>query len=84
MLFDELQDKEQYDGIWVCASILHLDKFQLKDVLSKMVLALKSHGIIYSSFKYGTFSGVRNDRYFTKESFKKFVKELDSMSSLGN
>lgn len=35
MLFDELQDKEQYDGIWACASILHLDKFQLKDVLVK-------------------------------------------------
>lgn len=26
MLFQELDEKEKYDGIWACASILHLPK----------------------------------------------------------
>ena len=59
MLFEELDAKEQYDGIWACSSILHLPKDSLKVVLKKMIVALKAHGIIYISFKYGTFEGER-------------------------
>ena len=59
MLFEELDAKEQYDGIWACSSILHLPKDSLKVVLKKMIVALKAHRIIYISFKYGTFEGER-------------------------
>lgn len=59
MLFEELDAKEQYDGIWACSSILHLPKDSLKVVLKKMIVALKAHGIIYISFKYGAFEGER-------------------------
>ena len=30
-----------------------------------MSAALKDNGVIYTSFKYGTFEGERNGRYFT-------------------
>lgn len=79
MLFEELDVKAQYDGIWACSSILHLSKDELKDVLKKMLAALKEHGIIYTSFKYGTFEGERNGRFFTdftEETFQKFVKDI--------
>ena len=79
MLFEELDVKTQYDGIWACSSILHLPKDELKDVLRKMLAALKEHGIIYTSFKYGTFEGERNGRFFTdftEETFQKFVKDI--------
>ncbi len=79
MLFEELDVKAQYDGIWACSSILHLPKDELKDVLRKMLAALKEHGIIYTSFKYGTFEGERNGRFFTdftEETFQKFVKDI--------
>ena len=65
MLFQELDEKEKYDGIWACASILHLPKKQLREVLKNMYAALKSKGWIYTSFKYGEFEGERNGRYFT-------------------
>ena len=42
MLFQELDEKEKYDGIWACASILHLPKKQLREVLKNMYAALKS------------------------------------------
>lgn len=37
-----------------------------------MVRALKNNGIIYTSFKYGTFEGERNGRYFTDMNEEKF------------
>lgn len=82
MLFEELDTKAQYDGIWACSSILHLPKESLKDVLKKMIAALKEHGIIYTSFKYGTFEGERNGRFFTdftEETFRKFVADVDGI-----
>lgn len=82
MLFEDLDAKVQYDGIWACSSILHLPKDVLKDVLMKMIVALKEHGIIYTSFKYGTFEGERNGRFFTdftEETFREFVSDVDKI-----
>ena len=41
MLFEELNDQNIYDGIWACASILHLSKNDLFLVFHKMNKALK-------------------------------------------
>ena len=65
MFFQELSAVSEYDGIWACSSILHLSRDELSEVMQKMVMALKANGIIYTSFKYGTFEGERNGRYFT-------------------
>ena len=79
MLFSELDAEEEYDGIWACASILHLPTEELTDVMHRMARALKKQGIIYTSFKYGDFAGERNGRYFrdfTEESFREFLKDF--------
>lgn len=82
MLFQELNAKEKYNGIWACSSILHIPKHDLKQVLIKMANALKEKGIIYTSFKYGNFEGERNGRYFvdfTEETFQKFIMDVDNL-----
>ena len=82
MLFEELNDQNIYDGIWACASILHLSKSDLFLVFHKMNKALKENGIIYTSFKYGEFEGERNGRYFTdftKETFMAFIEEISEL-----
>ncbi len=82
MLFKELDETEKYDGIWACASILHLPQKELQMVFGKMVKALKRDGIIYTSFKYGNFEGERNGRYFidfTEDKFNKFVQNIESV-----
>lgn len=82
MLFQELDEKEKYDGIWACSSILHLDIQELEAVLQKMCLALKTNGIIYTSFKYGTFQGERNGRFFTdmtEETFATLLSKVDGL-----
>lgn len=83
MLFQELDEKEKYDGIWACSSILHLSKPELGDVLERMTAALKINGVIYISFKYGTFEGERNGRYFTdfkEETFTEFIRGIVGLS----
>jgi len=65
MLFEELDTVEEYDGIWACASILHVAKNQLPDIIQKIATATKKNGTVYLSFKYGDFEGVKNGRYFT-------------------
>ena len=82
MLFSELDACKRYDGIWACASILHLPKDELAAVIKKMETALKYGGVLYASFKYGVFEGVRNGRYFTDftdEKLKGFWESVTDM-----
>ena len=81
-LFQNLAETNTYDGIWACASILHLPKAELAGVLAKMVAALKPGGVIYTSFKYGDFEGIRNGRYFTdftEEGFRSFMQPIEGI-----
>ena len=82
MLFQDLQEVNKYDAIWACSSILHLPYAELVDVMKKMVTALKDNGLIYTSFKYGTFEGMRNGRYFidmTEDSLEKLVQDVKGL-----
>lgn len=82
MLFQDLDEVNQFDGIWACSSILHLPPDELRDVLHKMAVALKENGIIYTSFKYGVFSGERNGRYFTDMTEVSFSELLTKVPEL--
>ena len=82
MCFEELSEIDKYDGIWACSSILHLPISELAKVMKKMEVALKENGIIYTSFKYGTFAGERNGRFFTdmtEDTFAKFIGEIENL-----
>ena len=82
MLFEELNAIEEYDGIWACASILHVEKNQLPDVMKKISIATKTGGVVYESFKYGDFEGIKNGRFFTyltEESFGKLLKAVPEL-----
>ena len=85
MLFGELNETEKYDGIFACASILHVKRKELPDIMTRMYKALKNDGVIYVSFKYGDFEGERNGRYFTdmnEERFSDLLKEVPAMEIL--
>ncbi|MCI9083269.1 MAG: class I SAM-dependent methyltransferase [Lachnospiraceae bacterium] len=82
MLFQELAEVDKYDGIWACSSILHLPVAELVDVIKKMRTALKENGIIYTSFKYGTFAGKRNGRFFTDMTEETFAGILSKIKGL--
>lgn len=67
MLLDvlDINFKNEFDGIWACASLLHLKKDDLKETFNKCYIALKDKGVMYTSFKEGTFEGIKEGRYYT-------------------
>lgn len=77
--FDDLDAEEKYDGIWACASLLHVEKGHLGEILKLAIKALKSNGVMYLSFKYGDFEGKRNGRYFTDMTEERFAEALQDI-----
>lgn len=82
MLFRELDDRETYDGIWANASILHVPSAELPEIFRLVVTALKAGGVLYISFKYGTFEGDRNGRYYTDHTEETFAAFLTGFPEL--
>lgn len=63
--FYELDDIDQYDGVWACASLLHCERNRLPDVLKRILNALRRGGVCYMSFKYGSTDREKDGRSFT-------------------
>ena len=82
MLFSELDETDRYDGIFACASILHVPFKELPDIITRMKKAVKTGGILYISFKYGPFEGIRNGRYFTDLTEESLQAILDEVGGL--
>lgn len=78
MKFQEIVFDEEFDGIWACASLLHVSYEELPDVLGKLHKALKPNGVIYASFKYDDGKVVKGERTFsnfTETSAAKLLNE---------
>ena len=78
--FEELQGEAEYDGIWASASLLHVAREDLPDVLGRLHRLLKAGGFLYASFKYGTEDRVKDGRYFcdfTEESCRRLLEQAD-------
>ena len=81
-IFEEYNPERKFDGVWACASLLHLSLGDIKVVMKKMAVALKEDGTFYVSFKYGTFSGERNGRFFTDMDESSFDSLLEDVPEL--
>lgn len=82
ILFQDFSEVDAYDGIWACASILHLELETLTDVMKKLADGLHANGVMYTSFKYGHFCGMRNGRFFTymtEESLRELLKAVPEL-----
>ena len=64
MDFFELEVESKYDGIWACASLLHVDRERLPEIFRVLKNALVMNGYLYASFKYGDYKDIRDGRYF--------------------
>lgn len=85
MYFQEIEDKEVYDAIWSCASLLHVPKKDIDEVLQQFSDALKVSGIWYMSFKYGEHERKKDNRLFndyTEESLRDLISKYPQLSVL--
>ena len=63
--FEDMAFQEQFDGIWACASLVHVKTEDLPEVIRRIYGALKDGGILYASFKKGEGEKYRGERRFT-------------------
>ena len=78
MLFQELDYKNAFDGVWACSSLLHVPKRELPQVIKKASDSLKPAGVFYASFKYGN-----NEREAGGRTFSDFTEnELEQLTVL--
>lgn len=65
MDFFDMDAVDEYDGIWACASLLHVERERLPEIIAILRRALVNEGVLYMSFKYGDLDGIRDERHFT-------------------
>jgi 2-polyprenyl-3-methyl-5-hydroxy-6-metoxy-1,4-benzoquinol methylase len=66
MPFSDMKWKSTFDGIWACASLLHVQNSEINGIFSLFANALRPKGVWYMSFVKGT--GEREDvsgRHYT-------------------
>jgi cyclopropane fatty-acyl-phospholipid synthase-like methyltransferase len=79
MRFDEMDYTEEFDGIWACASLLHVPEQALKDIMQKCLSGLRAGGAMFQSFKYGTSERATGGRLFTDLDEKKLETLLSTL-----
>ena len=80
--FQHYRPDKKFDGIWACASLLHLSFDEVVEVMNRLSLCLNKGGCFYVSFKYGEFSDMRHGRYFTdmtKETFDQLLANVEGL-----
>ncbi|WNN34179.1 class I SAM-dependent methyltransferase [Pantoea agglomerans] len=83
MRFQDVDAVERYDGIWFCASLLHVSQAELPGVMTKLAIALKPGGVEYLSFKYGRGEREKDGRRFTDMDVAGLQKLVDEVNTLG-
>ena len=75
MRFEDIAYQSEFDAIWACASLLHIKKADMPNVMGKVSASLKPGGILYASYKYGSEERVSNGRFFNNYT----ERDLDSL-----
>ena len=65
MTFDQIAWREEFDGVWACASLLHVPRAVLPAAVTRLRNALVPGGVLWMSFKYGAQERFANSRHFT-------------------
>src|SRR5687768_16464593 len=48
LLFEEVEEKEVYDGVWASACLLHVPRAELAGIIGRINDALKPGGVFYA------------------------------------
>lgn len=80
--FQELNYRDAFDGIWACASLLHVPLSDLPDVFDRLRRALKQDGVCFMSFKYGKSERMDDGRRFVDFTAATLRDELGKIAGL--
>lgn len=78
--FQDIQFRHEFDAIWACASLLHVPKDEMIDVLGRFFKAVKPGGILYASFIEGEGERRSEDgrlyNSYTAASFRELLRNI--------
>ena len=83
--FEDVDERNCYDGIWACASLLHVPEADLPATIGRLWASLKPGGVFYLSFKHGEGERCTGGRCFTDATetrLGEWVAGLPEMESL--
>ena len=86
MLFEDMPFNQEFDGVWASASLLHVPRAGLPDVLRRVHTALKPGGWLEAGFKSGGHEGRdglgRYYNYLNPEELEPMLRAAGHWSSL--
>lgn len=81
--FQDIEFRQEFDAIWACASLLHIAKHEINDVMARFIRALKPGGTFYISLKEGEGERVSEDgrffRYYSEDSFRMLLEGFPAL-----
>lgn len=77
---------KSFDGVWACASFLHIEKKEAQRTLREFYRVLKNNGILYISTMKGSFDGLRKneklkwaDRHFSDYEEQELIQKAQEV-----
>lgn len=77
MRFEDFAWEHPFEGMWACASLLHVAMADLPGVIDRLAAHLVPGGALYLSFKRGTGERVKDGRGFTDMTAESLAALLD-------
>ena len=89
--FENVEWREEFDGVWACASLLHVPLAEFDVVAARIAGTMRPGGAWYMSFKLGSGERFTNGRYFTdhteetlREKFEGGLASIDEVWMSGD
>ncbi|WP_316294099.1 methyltransferase domain-containing protein [Aestuariicoccus sp. MJ-SS9] len=82
MRFEDFSWDHSFEGIWACASLLHLARKDLPFVMRRLADHMVTDGILYASFKLGSGDRQKDGRLFTDMTEESLSALLDESPAL--
>jgi SAM-dependent methyltransferase len=83
LTFEQMDFDSAFDGVWACATLLHVPLADLPGVFENFIRALKPGGVWYASFKWGVGEMLADDgRTFTnfdEDTFRPFAAQFPAL-----
>jgi superfamily II DNA or RNA helicase/SAM-dependent methyltransferase/SOS-response transcriptional repressor LexA len=80
--FKDVDEVHAYDGIWCCASLLHVGPSEMPGVLARLWAALAPGGVLYASFKSGIGTRIHGGRRFTDANESQVIEWLAGLPAV--
>lgn len=83
MRFEDFAWEHPFEGIWACASLLHVAEADLPQVIDRLAAHLVPGGALYLSFKLGMGERFKDGRRFTDMTVERLATLLDGCGAFG-